>query len=277
MIHLAYGDVSGDSAPVLTAGCYLGKEGEWMDAIASWCRALDDAEVKEFHATDFFSAQNEFDDDKWRHFVPGKGMVVGGELHNTFAARFTSIPVDNGLIGFAFSLDVPAFNEILAPELAKVHRVQSEAHPRTHVIMSSLAAIGAFLEKATYREKERIQAIFEHEAGAGRFMDFFDESKKRNERWTWWFKSFTTAPKSFVPLQMGDLLAHEAWRRTKEVWSPKPRAIRKSFERMLSDGSIQLNAHDRNHCIKNAVAVRNLLARYPNGLAPAEELLPANG
>lgn len=269
---MVYGDLSGDETGILTAGCYLGKEDQWLKAIAAWSAALDDAGVKEFHATDFYSAQKEFDDDRWRRKVRGKGMVVGGDLHNTFAERFVSIPVDGGLIGFAYSLDVVPFTELLAPELAKVKRKHRQGHPRTQAIMSCIASVGTWLnEKAGYHVNGGIQVVFEHEHGAGKFVDFFNESRARKERWTYAFQSFTTAPKAFVPLQMADLLAHETWRRTKHVRSNPDSPLRKSFERMLGDGRISLLQHDRDHCIKNATMIRDVLARYPDGLIPPEE------
>lgn len=271
MIGMVYGDLSGDERGLLTAGCYLGREDEWLNAIAEWSNTLDDAGVNEFHATDFFSARGEFDDDRWRREVPGRGMVVGGELHTKYAERFASIPITSGLIGFAYSLDVPAFNELLAPELKRAQRKHSEGHPRTQAIMSCLASIGDFLyEQTSYREKGQIQVVFEHEQGAGRFVDFFVESLERTETWTYFFRSFATAPKALVPLQMADLLAHETWRRTKQFDADSSAPLRKSFERMLGDGKISLRKHDREHCLKNAALVRKLLDRYPNGLFPPD-------
>lgn len=272
MIHMAYGDLSGDESATLTAGCYLGLQDQWMNAIAAWCRALADAGVKEFHATDFYSTRGEFDDDKWRRFDAGRGKKIpGGALHDRFAARFTSIPVASGLIGFAHSLDGPAFNAILAPVMAQERRSYTAAHARTFAIFKSLSAASRFLGGTQYRDPDRIQAIFEEENGAGKFLNFFAESKRRDERWTYWFKSFTTAPKAFAPVQMGDLLAHETWRRTKQVWySGEPERLRKSFDNMLGDGRIQLDAMDRTYCIKEAERVRAILARFPDGLMPAE-------
>lgn len=64
MLHQVYGDLSGSA--VLTSGCYLGKEPEWLDAIAAWVQALRDAGVESFHATDFYNARGLFNDDRWR-------------------------------------------------------------------------------------------------------------------------------------------------------------------------------------------------------------------
>lgn len=276
MLDMVFGDLSGDEKDLLTAGCYLGKEEQWLNAIAAWSAALDEAGVEEFHATDFFNARGKFDDDRWRREVPGRGMVVGGDLHTSFAERFVTIPGNCGLIGFAYSLDVPAFNEILAPELAKAERKHRHGHPRTQAIMSCLATIrDFFIERTHYREKGLIQVIFENEQGAGKFVEFFKESLERNERWTYFFQSFTTAPKSFVPLQMADLLAHETWRRTKQIRDDPAAPLRKSFERMLGDGRISLRHHDRGHCVENAAIVRDRLTRYPNGLAPPEDACDA--
>src|SRR5882672_3584910 len=106
VIDMVYGDMSGDENQVLTAACFLGHESEWMNAIAAWCRALDDAGVKEFHATDFFNTKREFDDDRWRYWDPTRErMIPGGPEHTAFAERFTGIAVTHKLIGFAFALD----------------------------------------------------------------------------------------------------------------------------------------------------------------------------
>lgn len=272
MLDMVYGDLSGDERHFLTAGCYLGKEEQWMNAIAAWSAALDDAGVREFHATDFFNARGEFDDDRWRREVPGRGMVVGGDMHISFAERFVAIPVRSGLIGFASSLDVPAFAEVLAPEMAKALRQHREGNPRTHAIMSCLASITDFFVGHTRnREKGQIQVVFEQEHGAGKFADFFNESRDRGERWTHFFRSFATASKAHLPLQMADLLAHETWRRTRHVANDPATPLRKSFERMLGDGQISLKMLDRAYCAKNATIVRDLLARYPDGLVPPED------
>jgi hypothetical protein len=268
MPDMVCGDLSGDGT-LITAGCYLGREDQWASAEVAWNVTLRDAGVQTFHATDFFNARREFDHDKWRREVPGRGMVVGGELHECFAERFVSIPIDSGLIGFAYSLDVPAFVEILAPELARAVRKHRQGHPRTQAIMSCLASIeDFFIQRTTYREKGRIDVIFENEHGDGKFVDFFDESLARRERWTYFFRSFVTRAKSFIPLQMADLLAHETWRRTKHVHSNPDAPLRKSFERMVGNGQISLRKHDRDHCVSNAVTIRDLLNRYPDGLIP---------
>ena len=96
-------------------------------------------------------------------------------------------------------------------------------------------------------------------------MDSFDESRVRKERWAYWFGPFKTAGKAEVPLQMADLLAHETWSRAKEAQSPNPRAIRKSFERVLVNGHIEMRPHGREHCIENAKCSAISVPAIPTG------------
>lgn len=255
-----YGDLSGTAdSKVLAAGCYLGRKHQWDAAVAEWTKVLRDAQVKEFHATDFFSGFGEFAGDEWN---------PKGEKHREYAARFTAVASDAGLIGFAFAMDCAAFSSVLAPELKKEKRKYRSTHPRTYSTFSSVARVAQFLEKANHPATERVQIVFEHEQGAGRFSDFFEESRKRRERWTYWFDGFTTADKSLVPLQIADLLAHEAWRRVKAIMADPAAKLRKSFERMLIHGDIEVGLLDEASCNKNAEMVRDVLVHFPNGLAP---------
>jgi hypothetical protein len=268
MLHQIYGDLSGKS--VLTSGCYLGKEDQWLDAIGAWIAALNDAGVTSFHATDFYNAQGAFDDDRWRKVGSDGRMVPGGPLHDEYAARFSNIPRRAGLIGFAFSLDVPSFKDLMLPELRKERRNRRLTDERTYAIMNNIARVSAFLDRSGYRENGRIQIMFEDEAGSGKYVDFFRDARDRYEQWTYFYQSFNVGPKDFPPIEMGDLAAHEAWRRTKEIWSPTPRALRKSFIAMVGEGQFELHAHGPREAAINAEQVRDLCSVFPDGLIPPE-------
>jgi hypothetical protein len=266
-LHMVYGDISGGS-PVLTAGSYLGKEEQWMNAIAAWIRALNDAGVDHFRATEFYNARGAFDNDRWRKLRDDGQMVPGGPLHDEFAARFTSIPPSAGLIGFAYSIDVPSFMDLVLPELQKERRKYKVVDERVYVVMANVARVGRFLTDAKYTDNGRIQIMFEEESGGGKYIDFFVESRKRKERWTYFFQSFDLKPKSFPPIQMGDLAAHEGWRRTKQVWNGKPDKLRKSFQAMIGTGRFELQAHSARDAVINGQRMRELWDKYPDGLIP---------
>ena len=270
MLHQLYGDLSG--AATLTAGFYLGRESEWLDAIDGWIATLKDAGVNTFHATEFFSARGAFDDDRWRRLGPDGRMIPGGPEHDNFAARFSSMPRKAGLIGFAFSLDVPAFKALVVPALQQEPAASTLADERTYAIMSGITRVSAFLERAGYREKGQIQIMFEDEQGAGKYLDFFHKSRERQEQWTYFYQSFSLGPKLFPPIEMADLAAHEGWRRTKEIWSNTPRPVRKSFVEMIGDGQFELHAHGPRESIKNAERIHDIAAMFPDGLIPPEYL-----
>jgi hypothetical protein len=264
-----FGDLSGsDEDAVIAAGCYLGREDQWAAAVNNWAVALKDAGVTYFHATDFYSAHGEFDSDEWRYEHPTKGMIPGGPKQVAFAARFTAIANDAGLIGFSWACELEPFRSILAPEMEREERVHKASDPYLYAAMSALTRVSDFLTDAKHAALQHIQIGYELEDRSGRFVDFFKESQKRMESWTKWFHSFTAPPKSFEPVQIADLLAHEAWRRAKEVLSDKPRDIRKSFKRMLMGGKVELQFMQRADIERNAAVVRDLLARYPKGLVP---------
>lgn len=274
MLHQVYGDLSGST--VLTSGCYLGREDEWLDAIHAWIAALRDAGVASFHATEFFSTRGEFDDDRWRRLADDGRMIPGGPLHEEFAARFCSIPRRAGLIGFAFSLDVPSFKAHVLPELKQEGRRNPLTNERTYAIMNNIARVSHYLENAGYRDHGRIQIMFEAEHGAGKYTDFFLESRARNERWTYFYQSFHLGPKAFPPIEMGDLAAHEGWRRTKEVWSTTPRALRRSFATMIGAERFELQAHGPADAAKNAMMIRDLRGMFPDGIIPPQYGTSAN-
>ena len=76
-----FGDVSGkDVHPIRVAAGYLGGPKHWRAFDREWQAALDEAEVKQFHATDFFTFNGEFEN--WAL-----------EKQVKFAKRFTAIAV----------------------------------------------------------------------------------------------------------------------------------------------------------------------------------------
>ena len=160
--------------------------------------------------------------------------------------------------------------------MRKEQRAQQLTDARTYVIMNNLARASAFLERSGYRENGQIQIMFEEEAGAEKYVNFFRESRGRQEQWTYFFRSFSLGPKAFPPIEMADLAAHEGWRRTKEIWSSTPRALRKSFVAMLGTGQFELHAHGLREAAMNAERIRDLTVMFPDGLIPPEYRRPAN-
>lgn len=55
------------------------------------------------------------------------------------------------------------------------------------------------------------------------------------------FAAVDVGDKSFLPLQAADLLAHESWRHLKEAVRPTGRPMRKSMQRLLKNGGVQIH------------------------------------
>jgi len=256
-----YGDISGDeSSPVMAAGCYLGRESNWRKAVAAWNSALSDAGVAYFHATDFYSCHGEF-----------AGWKPNDSRHLEVAKRFTSIATDAGLIGFSFGMLCDAFKTELMPVLRTEQRRCTLAHPRTFVALRCVSQVARFLGRANHHTSERVRVVFEAEEGDGRYLDFFAECQERREAFTRFFDSFATENKRAVPLQIADLLAHEAWRRLKEHLTPTGRPMRKSLERMIVGEHIEVEALGYPEAKMNAEVFRNWLKIRPDGLIRAED------
>jgi hypothetical protein len=93
----------------MVAGCYVAPERFWAAAEKDWARALKDAKVQHFHATDFFSCHGEFSD--WKR---------GSKRHLQTGLRFAAITRSHSLIGIAISLDGAAYERIMQPEIKKI-------------------------------------------------------------------------------------------------------------------------------------------------------------
>ena len=73
-----------------------------------------------------------------------------------------------------------------------------------------------------------------------------------------------------MPVQIADLLAHEAWRRVSEAYKDTPRPIRKSFARMLVNERVEVQFLTEEDAKASAIIQRELLSRFPNGLVPPD-------
>jgi len=273
-----HGDVSGKShEQVVTAGSYLGSEGMWQTAVDKWAAILVDAgNLEYFHATDFFNARGLWDSDRWRRKRECDGkMIPGGPEHDEFAERFCAVAADSGLVGFSFGFETAPFKRHLAPHFRVEERKGAKAEDaRTFAVVQSIRQVGDFLDKAhkTPLDAGRGQIVFEYEEGCGKWRDIFHSSRKRQERWTFWFGSLTTHEGELIPLQIADLLAHEAHRRIYNKIAGDVKPLRKSFERMIAAGTLELKTADEAALMRDAEVFADTLKRFPDGLVrPTED------
>lgn len=256
MIYV-HGDISGKPEQrAMVAACWLGSESRWVLADRVWKKALDDAEVKYFHATEFFSCRGQF-----------KGWVQNSPRQIEMAKRFAQVPRDYGLVGFGYAIDVPAFKRYLQPVLLKTSAPHRPASPRSFCVHGCLSRIARLIKQAGLPPGERVAVIFEDEHGIGDAIDYFTYCKRKREPWTSGIISLTSADKSLRPLQIADLLAHEAWRRATTLLTGEMRDPRKPFVQLVGDfRSVDLQIIGEADAKKSAADVVEFLKARPSGL-----------
>lgn len=227
-----YADSSGkDSDLVRVAACYIAESKKWTEFNREWQRALDQAKVNAFHATDFFNFQREF-----------KGWDEDKAKHERFAKLFTAIAERRTEIGVAHGVAVEPFNRLLAPVLVGI-----KSAPQQRMTALMLCA-GMMLHDVGVRWKRsrgQIAVLFEWEEGIGQITEYFQYLKHRIKApWTDAFVSAGTAGKEVLPLQAADLLAHESWRRMKEHLRPTGRPVRKTLTRLLRNSHLKIDCAD---------------------------------
>jgi hypothetical protein len=125
------------------------------------------------------------------------------------------------------------------------------------------------LNDAQLDRHERAAIVFEQEKGMGQAVDYFTFCKKRRERWTRWFLTFTTAPKELIPLQMADLLAYEARKvavnRAKKIEKPHSPTL----ERMLEGSAILVKEMTEKHLQESVSKMQAFIQAHPDGLFAA--------
>ena len=120
----------------MVAAAYYGIEQRWVAAENEWSDALAEAEVDEFHATDFYACRGAF-----------KGWTLNSERHVEAAKRFTRIAATHRLVGFAYGLDVSAFTAIVKPALTGAPKRFRNLSPRLFCMVGCLANITQTLNK----------------------------------------------------------------------------------------------------------------------------------
>lgn len=247
-----YGDISGKRPQdrAMVAACYYGTESQWAAVDKDWASALQRADVRCFHATDFFAGRKEF-----------KGWELNGKKHISTAKEFTRIAGTHQLYGFAFGMDAAAFERVCRPEISRLPMKQRPDTPRVWCIVQVLCMVA---EGVRLPAGESIAVVFEQEPGIGAAIDFFAFSQKKHEAWTKPFHSFSVVEKSFRPVQVADLFAHETWRNVTATIDGSKRGVRKPLKRMLKSGRLIARFLSEAECKSGAPKMRKIVEEYAN-------------
>jgi hypothetical protein len=212
-----YADVSGSKdSTFVVAGAYVAGQPHWRKFRRAWSAILDDADVREFHATDFFQYHGEF--------VSWKGDA---ERQNAFAERFTGAATRHTALGLAFGLDRSAYNDVLEETMRGLHRPDARVSAESYAIASCLSHVDRVAKR--HGLNSQFAVILENGGGSGDAVALLNKLQESGESWARRYVSFTTMPKSERALQAADLLAYECWKHITRTENPDGRAVRKSL------------------------------------------------
>lgn len=219
-------------------GGFLSFDREWKQFVGEWQSALDEAEMDQFHATDFFSRR-------------GKHNKKGGRYedwpdakHNRFARRFVAIAEQHTWLGVGRGIDMPAYRDLVL--LESVFRGGTPHDQFTPIMLCGQMCLEHVAKRIQqYVPGERVAVVFEQGDGVGEMIEWC-RWLQCHTSWAQVYCAFTTGDKSSLPLQAADLLAHETWRHLKQHVDPTGRPLRKSLERLLKGGRISMRVGTRN-------------------------------
>lgn len=257
MIYI-YGDMSGTpQTRVYVAACYLAPEVRWARATARWGDALGRAKVDYFHATDFFNCWGEFE-----------GWQRGSRRHRDFEREFTSIAADVKLGGMVSGVETAGFD---AEYRAALQGLKPSARIRSVRLLSiqfCLTHIADMFRQHPLPPYERISAMFENEKGIGEVVDYFTAQKKIRAPWTDRIISIIPGDKKdFYPLQMADLLAHEAHHHLTTFLSNRDARPTRSMERLMAGQCVTVRVATAAIMREALPEVRQFVQEYPGGIA----------
>lgn len=234
MLKLYLDDSKDKDSLVVMAG-YIAHEEMWETFVAEWSRALREAGVKVFHATDFFNARGEF-----------KGWNLKSKRHRNFSRRFTAIAESQATLAVCRGIHLDVFREVIAaaPEILR-RTPHGRLTPMMWCARSCLEWISISGPQHGRPLDEPIAVIIERGPGTPEVLEYLSWLKERGAPWMDCFCSFEEGDKSLLPLQGADLIAHETKRRLVEYVKPDGRPIRKSLHRLLKRRMVEMNLFQR--------------------------------
>jgi hypothetical protein len=205
MLIRLYADVSGkDPDPIRVAAGLIASEERWERFKTEWARALNEAEVTQFHAKDFYAR-------------PPRGEFKSWELdspkHKRFSKWFCAIAVREPYAGFATGIEVEPFRRLLAPKLKGL-----KSTPNAQMTSLMMCATDLLHDATEFLPSGvQVAALFEAEEGIGQVIGYFDSLKRSGVPWTEKIVSVGRGDKSFMPIQASDLLGHASFRHLRRI------------------------------------------------------------
>ena len=233
---------------------YFAPVKDWSKFETQWAAALVEARVEQFHATDFYSCEGEFN-----------GWDLDPARHAKFAKRFTAIAESKAGYGIARGIDVAAFKRVMAPVYATVRTDRTPHCKHTQLMFGVTTAVHEVCQLMRKRG-EAVAVILEGGDGVCEVIEYHMWLKRKRVKWTENLVTMLPMGKDFLPLQAADLLAYEMWHHTTGVLGPNPRPPRRpALTRLLQRSRVELRIASHASLERAIPPFKAFLTRYPAG------------
>ena len=182
---------------------YIAHEDMWAEFTEEWQKALSQAGVSAFHATDFFGCYREF-----------RGWKRKSKKHKRFRRRFTALAESLLTLGVTWAVPLDPFKRLIASNQAILDHTPRGRY--TYRILCARMCCEWISIKGPDHGRpldEPIDVVLEGGKGMGEAVEYLKWLKNQNVPWMDCFVSFTTAGKEVLPLQAADLIANQSKRR----------------------------------------------------------------
>lgn len=202
MLKLYLDDAEDQDRLGVIAG-YIAHEDMWSEFTEEWQKALSQAGVSAFHATDFFGCYGEFG--SWRR---------NSKKHKRFSRKFTALAESLVTLGIAWGVELDPFRRLLASNQVVLNHTPHGRY--TYRMLCTRFCCEWISVKGPSHGRpldEPIEVVLEGGKGMGEAVEYLKWMKSREVPWMDCFVSFTTAGKEVLPLQAADLIANQSKRR----------------------------------------------------------------
>ena len=228
MLKLYLDDAEDQDRLGVIAG-YIAHEDMWAEFTEEWQKALSQAGVSAFHATDFFGCYGEFSG--WKSY---------SKKHKKFRRRFTALAEGLVTLGIAWGIQLDPFRRLIASNQAILDHTPRRRYTY-RMLCARLCCEWISIRGPNYGRPldEPIAVVLESGKGMGEAVEYLEWMKNRNMPWMDCFVSFATARKDVLPLQAADLIANQSKRRLSSyVYRDDSGYVEAPLKRLLKRESI---------------------------------------
>jgi len=219
----------------VTAGAYVGYSDQWRKLRDAWKKRLKQAGIRYFRSTEYYSLQGEFL--KFRDPVQYP-KPKGGEAAKTLRSDLFDIIKRAGVEGFAVSLPIAIYNDVLSTE-PYANRILP---PKDHAFVVAIQELFSLVVRSVAEDLpgQRISFICDDSSEYSKIASVYYTFKQLNPGYAKYMETIIALDdKKHPQLQAADVMAHLAKERYKEFHQDqKPDSENQDLNDRIKDLSV---------------------------------------